>query len=224
MGAYNFNGNDNLVLKVTDEMNDVTDESSYSSIVIPVHVNPIDDAPLIITPESIVCGENQWCPINSIEVFDPDSTLSNFDLQIRVAKGSLSFTTMEYPPSISFLEGDGKGDSSFRLNGQIEDINFLLSTLAYVGAIATDRMTDTISFAGYNDYTSDVKEITTVNQIQVVLVNNREIAPRIDIDGETIDNSDCSFKKYSQFKQDSILQKHLLICENINCERLSGVV
>ncbi len=124
-GNANFNGNDEIVLTVSDgELNDTE--------TITVTVTPVNDAPILTVPDSQTVPEDTDIAIAGIALADLDLDVDSGDLEVTVSasNGVLSLSQTE---GLTFSTGDGTADASLVFTGTLSDINNALSQLTYRG-------------------------------------------------------------------------------------------
>lgn len=238
-GNENYNGYDELTLFVSDDGNYGYNKLGYeellfqadalnASVTIPIYVNEQIDQPYFILPENsdgnypiLFCGEEQICEIYSqLELVDIDSSTSTsnssenleiFHLEVSVHTGSLLFTIMEIPPSISFIDNDEGDDNipdenfsllpqlqkakqSFHITGHLQDINFLLKSLSYVSLVGSNGMTDTLDLLGSNAkyyYNHSLSEVKAKSHIHFKITNEENNSPWIHHNEMIFDDLDC---------------------------------
>ena len=218
-GNPNFFGSDKIDFFVEDEGNDRFSETLVSYIEMPILVRPIDDSPVIFISKPLYyCAENTWCEIKDVSLIDNDSNATLHELEIKVEKGFISFAVTEYPSSIEFINGEGSFDSFCHLSGRLQDLNFLLANLVFMGTATDVEIVDSISFFAYNTK-EDILVLSAENEMYIVVSNTINDPPKIRISGGEVDSSDCisPFRMTSNF--DSLSHESAAARKNIKCNR-----
>jgi ELWxxDGT repeat protein/VCBS repeat-containing protein len=172
-GDLNFNGTDQLLVSVSDTLNNDNGIPLSDTRAIAITVTPVNDAPVITVPGTQTVNENTNLNINGIQINDVDAT---GDLTVNIATSS-GRLTLASTAGLSFEAGDGTQDDILTFRGTQEAINTALRTLIY-RANTDFNGTDTIAInvsdggsTGFGGVLSDSEAIA----INILGINNAPI-------------------------------------------------
>jgi VCBS repeat-containing protein len=151
-GLTNYNGNDTLVIELSDLGNNGTSSVLTDTDSVSITVNPVNDAPVNSVPtaaQTVNEDENLTFTAaggNPLSVSDIEA--SSLQVSLSVSNGSL---TLSQTAGLAFSVGTGSSNSAMTFVGAKSDVNAALSGLVYRGNLnfnGSDTLTVTTSDQG----------------------------------------------------------------------------
>lgn len=108
------------------------DGGEVTGIVVNFNISPINDAPVVSGPNSLVTSEDVSINVTGVSVTDVDEdATANAELKMTLSAtaGTLSLSTIA---GLTFTTGDGSSDASMVFTGTLSAINTALGTLSYL--------------------------------------------------------------------------------------------
>jgi Cadherin-like/Bacterial pre-peptidase C-terminal domain/Bacterial Ig domain/Bacterial cadherin-like domain len=144
-GSQDFDGVDEIILKVDDNNGGVTFKT------ITMNVIALNDAPTLTVPTgTITINEDSAATGLILSVSDVDAGTSPIKVTIVAASNGL-VTVNESGGGLSFAPGAGNGSNSLSFTGLLSDVQFALNDVAYQGSanyFGSDRVSVTIDDQG----------------------------------------------------------------------------
>ena len=121
-GNSDFHGSDALTMVTNDQGNTGSGGALSDTDVLPIEVQPVNDAPLNQLPTApLVAQEDQPYTIHGLQVKDVDAGSSSIEVRLSVAHGTLNLVAG------SGVMVTGNGSGMLVLSGPLDAINALLS-------------------------------------------------------------------------------------------------
>jgi Cadherin-like/Bacterial pre-peptidase C-terminal domain/FG-GAP-like repeat/Bacterial Ig domain/Bacterial cadherin-like domain len=169
-GLPEFDGIDELVLKVDDQNGGVTFKT------ITMNVIAVNDAPTLTVPTgTITINEDTASSSLSLTVTDVDADNSPLKVTISSSTTNGLVTVNESGGGLSFINGTSNGSSSLTFTGTLSDIQFALNDLTYQGKpdfFGSDRVTVTIDDQGATGQGGS-KTVSRTLSFNVLSVNDK---------------------------------------------------
>ena len=161
LGDLDFNGVDDFMIYVNDQGNTGEGGALDDLMHINVTVHPVNDVPLLDSPESVTVLEDTLTTIEGILVTD-DASENDGEIAVNllVEHGSISFTETT---GITILTED---DTSITIIGTITDVNAALATTQYLGDLdyfGPDLLTINVTDQGNYGIGGDLSATKTVD-------------------------------------------------------------
>ncbi|HEX8521233.1 MAG TPA: hypothetical protein VF669_03185, partial [Tepidisphaeraceae bacterium] len=177
--SANYNGNDTLTITTNDQANTGKGGSLADTDTVPITIKAVNDAPVIAVPPSQVVNEDTSIIFssgrgNAISIADLDVAAGMLQVTLSVAHGTLSLASLN---GLSFILGDGTGNSAMTFLGTLADINAALDGLAYhPGAdyFGADTLSIAVDDEGNTGIGGTLTDSKTVN-ITVNAVNDEPV-------------------------------------------------
>ncbi|MFQ1684365.1 retention module-containing protein [Aeromonas veronii] len=176
-GNSDFYGNDSLTMVTNDQGNTGSGGALSDSDVLPIEVQPVNDAPVNQLPGSMTVKEDGSLSLSGVSVKDVDAGSAPVSMVLRVEHGVLTLLG-----ATGAVMVQGAGTSEITLVGSLADLNQLLaSNLHYEPAKdfwGEDTLTVTTSDqgnSGAGGYLSDTDQVTIT------------VTPEPDMPGLTVD-------------------------------------
>jgi hypothetical protein len=154
---------------------DVVGDNDFSSAsaLSPITVNPINDAPVNTAPGAQSTLEDNALVFsavngNAFAVFDVDAASAQMQVTLSVTTGTLTLFSMA---NLTFITGDGVGDTTMTFTGSQAHINHALNSLTYVPAANASGI-ETLTFTTNDQGNSGGgSALSDTNAVQITVTN-----------------------------------------------------
>eukprot|EP00957_Ditylum_brightwellii_P052206 3958711-Ditylum_brightwellii.AAC.1 len=213
----NFYGNDVLDLFVSDEGNVGDGVVLTSKINIPIEILSVYNPDIFVPDYPVICGEEEWCNIPNVTLDDPDRE-NLINIELSVEHGRLSFLGADTPPLVRLSNKGTRVGDSFQLSGTSQDINSILQSLAYLGAISSNGVVDAIHLIAWSERKEKKNAVALV---RIIVANPKNNAPSIHFTkGRYMDDDGCHNTNQSMTQSVESKERNRV---NIKCNRLVSI-
>eukprot|EP00003_Mantamonas_plastica_P002500 TRINITY_DN1189_c0_g1_i3.p1 TRINITY_DN1189_c0_g1~~TRINITY_DN1189_c0_g1_i3.p1 ORF type:complete len:2400 (-),score=855.86 TRINITY_DN1189_c0_g1_i3:116-6346(-) len=168
-GNMNFNGNDNMDVRVSDMGNTGTGGAKMAMGQVAITVGAVNDGPTINTISNLMGSEDTQLAINGISIADVDIMDKMVQVNVSVMHGTFSFAN---PAMATFASGGNSNNMMASFTANITNANKMLMNILYQGNAnwyGMDKLNVSVSDMGWTGMGGPkMAEITVMLDIKPV--------------------------------------------------------
>jgi T1SS-143 domain-containing protein len=128
----NFNGQASFAYIITDGDGDESDPEVTIENTLEINVTPINDAPVVNGPTTQTASEDTTLVISGVSITDVDAGTGTVSVGMTITNGTFSLGSTA---GLSFVLGDGTGDTVMAFSGTLASINAALASISYLPSV-----------------------------------------------------------------------------------------